>query len=176
MLKIGINKALWLFGLAQIVTILGFVFITHVWQNQGEFVEILASADGFINGIFGNIGITGFRSDMASGFEFPNTWLLSLVISGENLGAGLGTACFVAYMCRETKGKYIATQLALLTALSALPRTLCTSRAGYIIDSVGYENFFIICYALAIPGMLMLLYIAPYGAESGKKASESVRA
>ena len=79
-------------------------------------------------------------------------------------------------MCRETKGKYIATQLALLTALSALPRTLCTSRAGYIIDSVGYENFFIICYALAIPGMLMLLYIAPYGAESGKKASESVRA
>lgn len=174
MLKIGINKALWLFGLAQIVTILGFVFITHVWQNQGEFVDILASADGFINGIAGNIGITWFRSDLASGFEFPNTLLLSLVISGENLGAGLGTACFVAYMCRETKGKYIATQLALLTALSALPRTLCTSRAGYIINSVGYENFFIICYALAIPGMLMLIYIAPYGDESGKKAAESV--
>lgn len=169
MLKIGINKALWLFGLAQIVTILGFVFITHVWQNQEQFVALLASADGFINGLLANIGVESFRSGMAQGFEFPNNWLLSIVVSGENLGAGLGTACFVAYMCRETRGKYVATQLALLTALSALPRTVCTSRAGYLINSLGYENFFILCYALAIPGMLMLIYIAPYGVESEKK-------
>ena len=114
---------------------------------------------------------------MAGSFEFPNSFLLSLVVCGENLGAGLGTACFVAYMCRETKGNYIATQLALLTALSALPKTLFTSRAGYIINSVGYENFFIICYALAIPGMLMLIYIAPYGeAVSENSEKEKVSA
>ena len=171
MLKIGINKALWWFGLAQIVTILGFVFITHVWQNQVDFVSFLVSSDGFINGTLGRLGIESFHSNMAGSFEFPNSFLLSLVVCGENLGAGLGTACFVAYMCRETKGNYIATQLALLTALSALPKTLFTSRAGYIINSVGYENFFIICYALAIPGMLMLIYIAPYG-ESVSENSE----
>lgn len=157
MLRIGINRALWLFGVGQIVTILGFVAIAHVWKNQAEFAGLLLAADSLV------AGITGFNPGAAAAFSFPSVTLLSLVVGGECLGAGLGTACFVAYMCRETGGKHVATQLALLTALAAVPRTVCNATTGYIIEAAGYENFFVICYALAIPGMLMLLYVAPYG-------------
>ena len=150
MLKIGINKALWLFGIGQIVTILGYVLIAHVWKHPD-----------FIPGILNWLGTHGIYSGRVE-FAFPSVFLLSLVVGAEALGAGLGTACFVAYMCRETNRAYVATQLALFTALSAIPRTVCVAFTGYAIKWAGWENFFIICYALAIPGMVMLVYIAPF--------------
>ncbi|WP_019000344.1 AmpG family muropeptide MFS transporter [Succinimonas amylolytica] len=155
MLKIGINKALWLFGVGQIVTILGYVLIAHVWLHP-DFVPDLMNRCGWLWG-----------ANPAENFEFvfPSVPLLSLVVGAEALGAGLGTACFVAYMCRETNRSYVATQLALFTALSAIPRTVCVAVTGYIINWAGWENFFIICFALAIPGMVMLIRIAPYNGE-----------
>ena len=150
MLKIGINKALWLFGIGQIVTILGYVLIAHVWKHPD-----------FIPGILNWLSSQGIYSGSVE-FAFPSVFLLSLVVGAEALGAGLGTACFVAYMCRETNRAYVATQLALFTALSAIPRTVCVAFTGYAIKWAGWENFFIICYALAIPGMVMLIYIAPF--------------
>lgn len=154
MLKIGINRALWYFGVGQIVTILGFVFIAHVWKNPEFMPEILSEISDFLN-------IFGINLHLQEYFSFPSVGLLSIVVGAECLGAGLGTACFLAYMCRETNRAFVATQLALFTALSAVPRTVCNAATGFIIEITGWENFFIICYALAIPGMLMLLYVAP---------------
>ncbi|KGQ32386.1 hypothetical protein P375_06225 [Gallibacterium genomosp. 2] len=132
MLKIGINKALWWFGLVQIITILGFAWLAHFGQFQqiGHF-ELLA---------------------------------LALVVGGEYIGIGLGTAAFVAFMARETNPLYTVTQLALFTSLAALPRTLLGSSAGWLIEQLGYYHFYLLCFVLAIPGMLCLLWVAPYKA------------
>ncbi|KGQ48411.1 hypothetical protein IO46_11885 [Gallibacterium anatis] len=132
MLKIGINKALWWFGLVQILTILGFAWLAHFGQFQqvGHF-ELFA---------------------------------LALVVGGEYIGIGLGTAAFVAFMARETNPLYTATQLALFTSLAALPRTLLGSSAGWLIEQLGYYHFYLLCFVLAIPGMLCLLWVAPYKA------------
>ena len=123
MLKIGINRALWLFGMVQIVSILGFAVLARVGEGL---------------------------------------WLLGLVISFEYLGVGLGTAAFVAFMARSTHPAFAATQLALFTALTAVPRTVASSVTGIIVEGVGWENFFYLCTALAIPGMLLLLKVAPW--------------
>ena len=123
MLKIGINRALWLFGMVQIVSILGFAVLARVGEGL---------------------------------------WLLGLVISFEYLGVGLGTAAFVAFMARSTHPAFAATQLALFTALTAVPRTVASSVTGIIVEGVGWENFFYLCTALAIPGMLLLLQVAPW--------------
>ena len=123
MLKTGINRALWLFGLVQIVSILGFAVLARVGEGL---------------------------------------WLLGLVISFEYLGVGLGTAAFVAFMARATHPAFAATQLALFTALTAVPRTVASSVTGIIVEGVGWENFFYLCTALAIPGMLLLLKVAPW--------------
>jgi PAT family beta-lactamase induction signal transducer AmpG len=123
MLKIGINRALWLFGLVQIISILGFALLARVGEGL---------------------------------------WLLGLVIGFEYLGVGLGTAAFVAFIARTTQPAFAATQFALFTALTAVPRTVASSTTGIIVEGIGWENFFYLCTALAIPGMLLLLKVAPW--------------
>ncbi|MCB1696926.1 MAG: AmpG family muropeptide MFS transporter [Pseudomonadales bacterium] len=126
MIKIGINRALWLFGVVQVVSILGFA--------------ILAS-----NG--------------------PVLWMLAAVIGFEYLGVGMGTAAFTAFIARETSKTYAATQFALFTALAALPRTFANASTGMIVEQVGWVSFFLLCAILAIPGMLLLLWVAPWSGE-----------
>ncbi|MAH73270.1 MAG: AmpG family muropeptide MFS transporter [Cellvibrionales bacterium TMED49] len=123
MIKIGINRALWLFGFIQIISILGFAVLARIGEGL---------------------------------------WLLGLVISFEYLGVGLGTSAFVAFIARTANPAFAATQLALFTALTALPRTLFNSTAGIIVDIVGWEYFFYLCTLLAIPGMLLLVIVAPW--------------
>jgi PAT family beta-lactamase induction signal transducer AmpG len=123
MIKIGINRALWLFGVVQVVSILGFAILA----NNG-----------------------------------PVLWMLAAVISFEYLGVGMGTAAFTAFIARETSKTYAATQFALFTALAALPRTFANASTGMIVEEVGWVSFFLLCAILAIPGMLMLLWVAPW--------------
>ncbi len=102
----------------------------------------------------------GMGSDTA-----PSVFLLAFVIIAECLGAGLGTSAFVAFLSAQTNKTYAATQFALLTSLSAVPRTFCNATTGYIVEFMGWENFFIFCTVLAIPGMLLLLKVAPFKAQ-----------
>ena len=102
----------------------------------------------------------GIGSDTA-----PSVFLLAFVIIAECLGAGLGTSAFVAFLSAQTNKTYAATQFALLTSLSAVPRTFCNATTGYIVEFMGWENFFIFCTILAIPGMLLLLKVAPFKSE-----------
>ena len=132
MARLGINKCLWLFGVVQIVSILGF------W--------VLAQSG-------------------------PDKTLLAVVISFEYLGVGLGTAGFTAYIARETSIQFAATQFALLTAITALPRTFANALTGVIVDRVGWEQFFLLCTVLAIPGMLLLIKVAPWNRLNQKDSS-----
>ena len=95
-------------------------------------------------------------------------WLLAMVIGFEYLGVGLGTAAFIAFIFRVTNPAFAATQLALFTAITAVPRTLASSVTGVIVENLGWENFFYLCTLLAIPGMLLLLKVAPWHEENSK--------
>ncbi len=130
MLKIGINRALWLFGAVQLITILGFAWLAHF----GHFKQV------------DNVAL----------------WSLAVVVAGEYIGVGLGTAAFVAYIARETNPLYTATQLALFTSIAALPRATFNSQAGILIEYLGYYHYFWFCFFLAIPGMLCLFWVAPW--------------
>jgi PAT family beta-lactamase induction signal transducer AmpG len=89
-----------------------------------------------------------------------NPWVLGITVSLEYLGVGLGTAAFVAFIARSTNPKFAATQFALLTAVASVPRILASSVTGVIVEQIGWTNFFFLCTALAVPGMLLLLKIA----------------
>ena len=49
-----------------------------------------------------------------------------------------------------------ATQFALLTSLSALARVLFASPAGVLASALGWPAYFLVCMAMAIPGLLLL--------------------
>jgi len=134
MVRIGINRALWVFGVVQVVSILGFA--------------VLASAG-------------------------PALWLLAVVIAFEYLGVGMGTAAFTAFIARETSRTFAATQFALFTALAAVPRTLANASTGIIVEQIGWVDFFILCAILAIPGMLLLYWVAPWSAAEPDTAPEA---
>ncbi|SMP73205.1 AmpG family muropeptide MFS transporter [Noviherbaspirillum suwonense] len=126
MVRLGINRALWIFGVVQAVAILGFAWLAH------------AGAD---------------------------IVLLALVIGFEAFGVGLGTAAFVSYIATTTDPRYTATQYALFTSLAAVPRTFVNSGVGFIVAETGWFLFFILCFVLALPGMLMLPKIAPWNGD-----------
>ena len=123
MLRLGINRALWIFGAVQMVSILGFVWLASV------------------------------------GAEL---WVLATVIAFEYLGVGLGTAAFTAFIARESSRAFAATQFALFTAFAALPRSIANASTGFIVENTGWVMFFLLCTALAIPGMVALIWVAPW--------------
>jgi PAT family beta-lactamase induction signal transducer AmpG len=126
MVQLGINRGLWIFGVAQAVAILGFAWLAHAGAN----VIVLATVIGF-----------------------------------EAFGVGLGTAAFVAYIAKTTDPRYTATQFALFTSLSAVPRTFINASVGFIVNETGWLLFFILCFVLALPGMLMLPRVAPWNGD-----------
>jgi len=119
----GINRCLWIFGLLQLGSTLGFI--------------VLARGG-------------------------PNVWLLGAVVICEYLAGGLSTSAFVAFLSRATDRRFTATQYALFSSLTALPRTLASASSGYLIEAVGYEWFFFSCALFALPGLLLLGKVAPW--------------
>ena len=92
-----------------------------------------------------------------------NKAVLAGVIGFEALGVGLGTAAFIAFIARTTHPAYTATQFALFTSLAAVPRTVANAATGYVVEAIGWSPFFLVCAVLGIPGMLLLLKVAPWG-------------
>lgn len=113
----------------------------------------------WIFGVLQAIAILGFAILAKVGLS---PWILAWVIGFEAFAVGLGTAAFTAYIAQTTDPRYTATQFALFTSLAAVPRTFINAMTGYIVEALGWFNFFILCFALALPGMLLLLKIAPW--------------
>lgn len=123
MLKLNINRALWAFGIVQMVTILGYAWLSTAGHTP--------------TGLFA-------------------------VVAAEYLGVGLGAIALTAFMARETSKAFTATQFALFSSFIAIPRTFANASTGFLIEAVGYTSFFLLCTAVAIPGMLMLFKVAPW--------------
>jgi PAT family beta-lactamase induction signal transducer AmpG len=74
----------------------------------------------------------------------------------------LGTAAFTAWIARSTDIRFAATQIALFTAVTAIPRTVANASTGYLVEWMGWTPFFLLCTGLAVPGMLLLVKVAPW--------------
>jgi PAT family beta-lactamase induction signal transducer AmpG len=43
-----------------------------------------------------------------------------------------------------------------------VPRTLASAASGFVVAKIGWFDYFLVCAALAAPGMLLLPKIAPW--------------
>ena len=84
---------------------------------------------------------------------------LAAVIAFENLSGGMGTAAYVAFMASITNKKFTATQYALLSSLMGVPRVIASAPTGFMVESIGWFAFFIICTVIAVPGLFLLRWI-----------------
>lgn len=95
----------------------------------------------------------------------PSALALGALYGFETFATGLTTAAFIAYIASTTDPRYTATQFALFTSLASVPRTLASASSGFIVAQTGWFEYFMICTALSIPGMLLLPRIAPWRAQ-----------
>ena len=133
MFRIGINRALWLFGAVQVISILGFAAMAYVHR--------------------------------------PDVLLLAVVIGFEALGVGLASAAFTAFVARATDPRYTATQFALFTSLAVVPRAVVNASTGWIVEAIGWFDFYLLCMALSLPGLALLLRVAPWSQRSDAVAN-----
>jgi PAT family beta-lactamase induction signal transducer AmpG len=96
-----------------------------------------------------------------------NIYFLGFAVGFEYLGVGLGTAAFVAFIASQTNKNFSATQFALFSSLFAIPRSITGVIAGFIVEKMGlgWTNFFLISAATAVPGMVLLYWVAPWNGE-----------
>jgi PAT family beta-lactamase induction signal transducer AmpG len=90
-------------------------------------------------------------------FTGRELWALGVVIGVENICGGMGTAAYMALLMGLCNTRFTATQYALLSSLMAVSRYITGAPTGYLVVAAGWSWFFIICTALAIPGLLLLV-------------------
>ncbi len=90
------------------------------------------------------------------GYSIP---MLYLVISADNLTAGLASAAFIAFLSSLTNVKFTAVQYAIFSSLMTLVPKILGGYSGTMVDAFGYVNFFIIASAIGVP-ILFLIWLA----------------
>ena len=97
-----------------------------------------------------------FLALSAAGNSLP---MLYLVISADNLSAGLAGAAFVAFLSALTNVKFTAVQFAIFTSLMTLLPKALGGYSGAMVDALGYNQFFIFTTVLGVP-VLALVWLA----------------
>jgi PAT family beta-lactamase induction signal transducer AmpG len=103
-----------------------------------------------------------------------NHVLLTGIVTFEFLATGLGQAAYASYMAVQTNKRFTATQYAMMTSLMAIPGTVAAAITGYMAEYLGWSGFYIVCALVALPGMLLLIRIAPWGS-SNQEIDASLR-
>ncbi len=88
--------------------------------------------------------------------------VIASAVSLENFSFGMGASAYAAYMASQTNKRFTALQLALLTSLASVPRVVMSAPTGYIAKDLGWTGFFVFCAVSAIPGLLLLPWVAPW--------------
>lgn len=140
MVRIGLFRSLFAFGILQLLSNLGFFWLAVVGK-----------------GTLGYIDMPAFDWVVISLKEATQIDLsLLAVIAGENITGGMGTAAFVAFLMALCNQKFTATQYALLSAFASIGRVWVGPLSGVLILSIGWPSFFLVSIAAAAPGMWIL--------------------
>ncbi len=140
MLRLGLWRALMLFGILQAASNLGFWWLAV--HGKGSLPGLLIPAFDW-----GFVSLT---------HATPVDGGLLMVIAFENLSGGMGTAAFLAFLMSLTQQRFTATQFAMLSAFASVGRVWVGPLAGVLAASIGWPDFFIVSTVLALPALGML--------------------
>ncbi len=99
--------------------------------------------------------------------------LLTLVISADNLSAGIATAAFIAYLSSLTNISYTATQYALFSSIMVLLPKFIGGFSGVMVDNIGYGKFFTATAVMGAPVLVLIILAAKYIPSSGYKKHDN---
>jgi PAT family beta-lactamase induction signal transducer AmpG len=129
--RMGIFKGLWILGLLQAVSNLGYAWVA---------AAIPAAESGTPIAI-------NYQAMMYSASAL------------ESFCGGLGTAAFLAFLMAIVNKHHSATEYALLSSVFALSRSLSGWAGGYGAEALGYADYFMLTFFLAFPAFLLLPWV-----------------
>jgi PAT family beta-lactamase induction signal transducer AmpG len=125
--RVGIFKGLWVLGLFQALSNLGYAIAASVIPyGAGSSPEALHRA------------------------------VLYSASAAESFTGGLGTAAFLAFLMAIVDKRHSATEYALLSSVFALSRSVAGWASGFGAEAMGYGPYFLLTFFLAFPAYLLL--------------------
>jgi len=116
-------------------------------------------------GILNALVLSGFLQIVSNLFYVlldqmgANFLVLIITVAAENLSGGAGSAAFVAYLSVLCNRNYTATQYALLSSIMGFTRTLLSSPSGFLVEFLGWSQFFVFSTILGLPGIFILFWM-----------------
>ena len=146
--------------------------IATVVKTFGLFMTILG---GFLGGIltvrYGVLKILFLGALLSAATNLLFVWLSSVghnlpllyvVISADNLSAGLASAAFIAFLSSLTNVSFTAMQYAIFSSLMTLIPKALGGYSGTMVDELGYTNFFLLTALMGLPVLLLILLAGRY--------------
>ena len=88
--------------------------------------------------------------------------MLYIVISADNLSAGLASAAFIAFLSSLTNISFTAVQYAIFSSLMTLLPKILGGYSGTIVETLGYSQFFLMTAIMGIPVLLLIILTGKY--------------
>ncbi len=129
--RTNIFKSLWLLGLFQAISNLGYALAAWVIPIQST----------------------------AAALPFEHKALIYGASALESFTGGLGTAAFLAFLMAIVNKQHSATEYALLSSVFALSRSLAGWAGGFGAAMLGYGPYFLLTFFLAFPAYLLLPWV-----------------
>lgn len=162
-----------------VLGVMAFPFYVDMGYSKDEVAAIskiygvlMTLAGAFIGGIlalrFGVMRILFLGAVLSAASNLLFAWLatrghdmtgLIVVISADNLSAGIASAAFIAYLSSLTNVAYSATQYALFSSVMLLLPKFVAGFSGAFVDAYGYVAFFQSTAWLGVP-VLILVWLA----------------
>jgi PAT family beta-lactamase induction signal transducer AmpG len=110
----------------------------------------------FLGGVLSAVTNLLFMVLAAKGHDI--TWLY-IVISADNLSAGIASAAFVAFLSSLTNISFTATQYAIFTSLMTFLPKVLGGYSGTMVDGMGYPNFFLATALMGVPVLVLIAFV-----------------
>ena len=86
-------------------------------------------------------------------------WLMALATTLDTGIGGMGQAAYVGFLVSLCSSSFSATQYALLSAMSSIPRNVTGYIAGHLVTAIGWPKFFVVTCLTAVPGLILLVIL-----------------
>jgi len=140
MLRLGLWRSLFAFGLLQGASNLGFCWLALHGKGALPGLEVPAFDWGIVR----------------LAVPTPVDGGLLLAVALENVASGMGTSAFLAFLMSLCNQRFTATQFALLSAFASVGRVWVGPLAGVLAESIGWPSFFVVAALLALPALAIL--------------------
>ena len=129
--RVGIFKALWVLGLWQALSNLGYVAAAYTLPQVPQGTEI----------------------------AFAHQALMYSASAIESFTGGLGTAAFLAFLMAIVDKSRATTEYAILSSIFAFSRSIAGWAGGVGAQEMGYAAYFALTFVLAFPAYVLLPWI-----------------